>query len=138
MGRAIARRSTKRLIQELINNDKTRQQLFNRMSKMIHNEIATMCSNKVNSVLLRHSADDIMSFSWSKLHEELKTFAPVFVSVLQSCARTKQPRVNTNGVIGMCAALLLKHRYTKMCLVQKIVSLILYAGHAGKQVELFL
>jgi len=34
----------------------------------------------------------------------------------------------------MCAALMLKHRFTEMSLVQKIISLVLYAGHSDKQV----
>ena len=34
----------------------------------------------------------------------------------------------------MCVSLLLKLRYSKMALVQRMVSIILYAGHAGKQV----
>ena len=34
--------------------------------------------------------------------------------------------------------ILLKFRFAKMSLVQKIVSLILYAGHAGKQVGILL
>ena len=38
-------------------------------------------------------------------------------------------------VIGTCVAILLKHRNPKLSLLQKIISLVLYAGHASKQVH---
>ena len=56
------------------------------------------------------------------------------MSVLRASTETKKPRVNTKGVIVMCMGLLLKHCFVKMCLIQRILSLVLYAGHADKQV----
>ena len=43
-------------------------------------------------------------------------------------------RHNRKGVIGVCISLLLKNRFAKACFVQKVISLILYSGHASKQV----
>ena len=61
--------------------------------------------------------------------------APTLLALLEFCTYTRKPRVNRMAVLGMCVALLLKFSFHKMCLVQKIISLILYAGHSGKQVN---
>ena len=61
--------------------------------------------------------------------------APTLLAILYSCTKTKQPKSNREGVIGMCAALLFKLRYHCMSLVQKLVCTMLYAGHSGKQVS---
>ena len=73
-------------------------------------------------------------FTWDKLLDEMKLHAPMLLSILQAVTHTKRPRTNTNAVTGMCTAILLKHRFSSMCLVQKIVSLVMFAGRSGKQV----
>ena len=51
------------------------------------------------------------------------------------CKLAQKPGAqNTKTVVGVCAAIILKHRQPKMNLLQKIISLILYAGHASKKV----
>ena len=60
------------------------------------------------------------------------------MSILEGCTKTKVTRVNRKAVMGMCVVLLLKHRFIKMCLVQKIISLILYTGQANKQVYTYI
>ena len=74
------------------------------------------------------------TFSWAKLHKELQANAPTLLSFLEMCTQTRKPRCNREGVMGMCTALLLKYRFPKMALVQRINSLLMYAGHSGKQV----
>ena len=41
---------------------------------------------------------------------------------------------DTTSIIGVCAVILLKQRH-KMSMFQKIVSIVLYAGHTSKQVS---
>ena len=67
--------------------------------------------------------------------EELHANAPVLISILRAATKTRVCRSNTNAVVGTCTAILLKHRNPKMGLLQKIISLILYSGHASKQVS---
>lgn len=49
----------------------------------------------------------------------------------------KSNRPSNSVVLGVCAAILLRHKNTHMNLLQRLVSLILNAGHASKQVKLF-
>ncbi len=65
---------------------------------------------------------------------ELKQYAPMLLSILSSCTTTRSPRDNRDAVIGFVSSILLKFQFGKMNTVQKLVSLILYAGHFGKQV----
>ena len=97
-----------------------------------------MCSRaNTNSILCNQSSDALNTFTWGKLHDELAERAPLLLTLLEMCTHTRKPRINRQAVIGLCAVILLKFRFSKMSLVQKIVSLILYAGHAGKQVGIY-
>ena len=82
-----------------------------------------MCSTDVNSVLMDQSVNVLKEFSWSCVYQELSCHAPVFFSLLQGITKTKRSRNNTRAVICMCAAILLKHRYNKMSLVQRVISI---------------
>ncbi len=66
------------------------------------------------------------------VENELKQHTPNFFHLLGSITKTKSTRPNEKATIGVCAAILLKHWYSKMSLVQKIT---LYAGHTSKQLS---
>ena len=100
---------------------------------MVHDE-TKMCSHKVDSILQRTSA--LSSFHWIDLMNELEAHAPTLLTVLNSATRIWCDRCNRDGAIGMCAALLLKFRYNRTSLVQKVISTILYAGHSSKRVSM--
>lgn len=105
--------------------------LVKHMQSLIHKELRYLCSDRLNSVL---RTSKIEEFSWDGLLDELRKHAPLYFAIMQGCTRTRTARKNQDSVIGMCTAILLKHKFNKMCAAQKMISLILYAGHAGKQV----
>lgn len=94
-----------------------------------------MCAHNVDSILRQTSCESLSNFQWTDLIGELQKYAPTLMTVLKACTKTRRHRRNRNGVIGMCAAMLLKFRYNRMSLVQKLISTILYTGHSGKQVS---
>ena len=102
----------------------------------IKKELAAMCSDTVNSILLQSSSNDISSFTWEKLMDELAFNAPTLLYLLQCCTTTKSKK-SADAIIGMCVALLCRHRRDRASLIQKIISLILYSGHTSKQVCCF-
>ena len=95
-----------------------------------------MVSDHTSSVLRNQKLEGMRKFTWNLLIDELKVQAPNFLHLLSSLTRTKSERDNQKAIIGFCASILLKHRYSKMSLVQKVISIILYAGHTSKQVRL--
>ena len=76
----------------------------------LKHEIASLCSDKVDSVLRDKSVNALETFSWDVVMEEMKTRAPTLLSLLQTCTHTKRARNNRNAVIGIITAILCKHR----------------------------
>lgn len=135
LGKAVARGSRKSVAMECIKDPTTRTFILKRIGVLLRNELKTMCSEARCSILQSQLPHSLEVFTWAKLFVELAESAPILLMLLQECVRTKRRRVNSNAVVGMCMSILLKHKFSRMCLVQKIVSLILYAGHSEKQVN---
>lgn len=134
IGKAVARGSRKAVAYESLNDPVTRKYVLAKVGSIVRSELACMCSDKTDSILRSQSASDMKHFEWDKLLSELEAHTPVLLSILQSCTQTRRPRPNRKAIVGICAAILLKHRFGKMSLIQRILSVVLYAGHAGKQV----
>lgn len=137
MGKSIARGSKKALIDHCYNDPDTRSRMMKKVGRILREEIKTMCSVKTASILRSGNYEDLSNFKWESLMKELKVHAPVLTSVLYSCMKSKSQGGNRMAVIGICASVLFKYRCSRMSLVQKIVTLILHAGHCGKQVSIY-
>lgn len=72
--------------------------------QQLRNDLTSLCSEAVNSILRYQSANALIEFTWGKLHE-LAARAPTSLSLLQMCTYTRKPHHNRKGVIGMCAVL---------------------------------
>lgn len=104
---------------------------------MIRKELATLGSENVSSVLCDKSSGAMKTFTWNTLIEELQKHTPVLLEILYLSTKTRKHRsVNQNAIIGICCAILCRYRSQRMSLIQRIVSILLYVGHAGKQVHL--
>ena len=90
-----------------------------------------VCSDATASMLRNDEREQLSSFSWDALIKELSTHAPI----LKECTKTKVKRINEQAVIGVCAGILLKHRFNRMSLLQKIISIILFNGCSSKAVS---
>lgn len=109
--------------------------MLNKVGHMIQAEIAKLCTEKFALGLLEaRNKDDLVSFDWRKLTSVLEKHLPLLYHILLSATKTKTNRPNRDAVIGMCVAMICKLRRPKMSVVQKILSLVLYAGHSAKQV----
>ena len=127
-------KSKKTLAQEALKDPATRKYITEMLGKELAQEVKAMASDGANSILQSQDSDHLKDFNWNMLLSELSKYAPLLNSFLSSATTTKTPRPNTDAVIGMCAAILLHNRNRKLNLVQKIHSLILYAGHTSKKV----
>ena len=135
IGKAVARKSHQKIALECCSDPAIKKHILKRIGQEIRNELITMSSDKVESVMHRDSKIELERFSWEKILDEVSANAPVLLNMLTAITKTKTKRSNTQAIIiGMCIAILLKHRSRRMNLVQKIVSLILYNGSASKQV----
>ena len=112
-GKALARRSRCALMSELLKDPANTKYLLRRIGILLRRELALMCSDQTNSILRSQSMSDLRNFTWNSLLSELSLKAPTLLSILQSCTYLSKPRQNRSAVIGMCSALLLKHRFSK-------------------------
>ncbi len=134
MGKCIARGSKKALVEECFNDNITRSYIFDKIGRLLCEDIRNMCSDTVCSVLRNRNTKSLKEFRWSSVMEEMQTHAPYLVNIFLACTKTKVPRNNRVPMVCLCAAILFKFRYLRMNVVQKIITLILYNGHCGKQV----
>ncbi len=135
MGRSIARGSKQALVDQCFGDPEVHNYILKMTGQILRRELKAMCSAEVQSVLSSMSKTDLETFTWDKLENELTLHAPTLRSILYACMVTRRPRANRAAAVGICAAVLLKYRYQRMSLVQKVIALILYAGHCGKQVH---
>ena len=91
-----------------------------------------MCSSKVNSILQNKTADALKQFSWDTVMKELVQHAPTLLHVLRGCTFSKDL---IYGTICVCAAVILHLKNQKMNMLQRMLSLVLYAGHSAKLVR---
>ena len=134
LGKAVARKSKQKIARECLKDRATKQYTLKEVNKLIQTEIHSVCSFEANSIMKSQSVEVLKEFEWSKILHELAERAPTFLAILRGVTKTRKPRNNTNAVICICAAILLKHRFGKMSLVQRVISLLLYSGHVSKQV----
>ena len=73
-------------------------------------------------------------FKWHNLCAELKRRAPTLYATLEAASWCSRSKTSPLTGVEMAAGLLLKHRNQQMALLQTIVSIILYTGHASKKV----
>lgn len=137
ISKAAARGHKKGVVDQCFADVNVKSYIIQKVSQIIQSELKRMCSSEVSSVLQDRSNEAIKNFQWSTLIAEVEANAPVLHELLLACTKKRHPSANYNehGVLGMCVAMLLKHRFHRMSLVHKIIGLILYTGHSGKQVK---
>ena len=79
----------------------------------------------------RFDLSSIVSYDWDDVYTALQRKAPVLAQFLNACLPRQSKRRHT--VLVMCIALLI-YSHRRCTIVQTIISVILFTGHAGKQV----
>ena len=141
MARSLGRRNHPAIAKQVMRNPKTKAACLKVLEKDIQKELSSVVSTKSTSCLRLRSLDALESFSWEKLCMELQSSAPTLYQVLHGCVNVKRRQRSTKthhpsntAILGVCAAVLLRHRNQNLNLLQRIISLILHSGHAAKQV----
>lgn len=118
-----------------VQNTTTRKAMVKTMGRILNKEVARMCSNKFNSVLKSKTKESLEKFEIDIVIKELACQAPTLLSLLKSCLKTKTLRSNSSLLMVMITGMICKHRSSSCSLLQRMTSLILYAGHSAKQVS---
>ena len=143
LGKSVGRRNCGSIAKQVMSHGRIRKCILQKVGKILKKDMEHICSKKASSLLRMNTPDALRSFTWEDLVQELEKLSPTFYQVLKQCVHRRRRnfsrrgvtyRVNDNAVIGICAAILLRHHNTHLNLVQRIVSTLLYSGHAPKQV----
>ena len=110
MGTAVAHGSKKSMAKQCLEDSITRKHLFELVGIKLRNEIRITASENTGSFLQSTTTEELKSFSWSHVFEELIKHAPTLLLILQACTKTKIERKNTTSIVGTCAVIILKHR----------------------------
>ena len=105
------------------------------VAKEIKKEIKKLCSDKNDSILRMKTKLALERFSWDCVLTELQLTTPTLLKILTDCLPKK--KTATSAVIrGICtaASIMLKLSDQKINLVQGVLSVVLRAGSASKQV----
>ena len=134
----LARGSRVALARHCLKDLRIRKHITKGVGLQLQREVASMCSDITDSILRNKTKQAMEGFNWENVLGEMKLRAPTLLSLLQSCTKTRKARRYTKCVIGLITAILCKHRRPSACLVQRLISVILYSGHASKRVSLHL
>lgn len=131
----LVRRSHYTSARQFLQDPKMRKHVVDEVGRIIHQEIMTLCSESSTSILNDKSNQILKCFTWKKLVPEFEKNTPILLTLLKWCCKTRKERPNANNFIAFIVSLLCRHRRPKYSLIQRIVSLILYSGHASKKVR---
>ena len=107
------------------------------MGRVLRSEVAAITSDDFSSITRNKSKESVKNFAHivNTIISELKSKAPTLLSILQSCLKTrKRQQENSDAIVTVIASILCKHRRPSACIIQRIISLLLYSGHSSKQV----
>ena len=106
----------------------------------IDNECTKLCADQ-KSVFKHIPVTDLGTFTWINFMDELETKAPTLLQILRTVTshndhRNKQKcGIAHHPGICMAVAVILNERSQKMSGIQSLLSMILFASHAEKQVH---
>ena len=86
--KCVTRKSNKSVANECMKSDDIRKYILLRLGIVLRQEIKSMCSKHVNSILQQSISE--VSFSWELLISELST--PLLFRLLTECTKTRAQR----------------------------------------------
>ena len=103
-------------------------QLLQKIEKNVKNEMKAVCNDPT---FVGRSIGSLKTVTFDSLYAILEKNAPIIMGILRACIPPTSVKIQSVSL--MCIATLIK-THQSFTLVHMYISLILYAGHAGKQV----
>ena len=111
-----------------------RPELVTAMCRTVGAEIKCVCSDSCDSILRMKNKRALEHFTWETVWSELEQKTPTLTAILLELVPTFKRESEHIKPLSLCASILLKLRNDKVNLVQSVISLVMKAGHASKQV----
>ena len=137
IGKSLARNAKQAFAKHSIESDTMRKALFARIHRMVAEEMKKILNDATYSVHVQGmNRDNFKVNTWKDQYTTLSRIAPVLIGILDACiprARYSCKSSKRHSIITSCVAVLVKSQ-SKLNISHLLISLILYFGHAGKQV----
>ena len=135
LGRYVGRGNRRSIASAAMSNARLRPELLRIVCRDVRNEVQKVCSQKHDTILKLKSKPALAQFTWKTVMLELEQVAPTLMTLLHGfIASSKSYLDSVQPAICMCASIILKLQNKNVNLVQSVVSLVLKAGHATKEV----
>ena len=109
-----------------------------KLGEVLHKELLVTCASRSNSIYHKKSTASLLSFSWSKLYEDLRQTSPILSIIMEKCVnknRNQPIERSKHIIIAMAAGILLRSCSQRANIIQRVIGILLYASHAPKQVN---
>ena len=145
LSKSVGRANRASIARQVVKDERIRLKVINLLSATLGKEMKKLCSQKVNSILRRKDSTSLQEFNIRDVVSEMKVHAPSVLSLLRGCLqgrnrsrakKTTSRAFDEDLVVGIYSAILLRGRSQRMSLLQRVISLILYCGHASKRVSM--
>ena len=94
----IARGSQVAFAKQCLNEPSLQRLIIRRVILLLRREIATLCSDRVGSVMLGLSPKEMCEFDMHKFIEEAKEHAPTLISIIESLTKSRITTVNQSAI----------------------------------------
>lgn len=129
LGKSLGRNSSNAFMRHASHDQTLKRSMLRELCRMLR---ADMMALLASPDFMKKDVNSLRNFSWDGLYNTMKHKAPTLVELLQSCI--PQSSTRKKFVMVICAALLAAtHKHCTS--VQSYVSIVLYLGHAAKQVS---
>lgn len=144
IGRSVGRLKRESIAREAMKDERIRSKSVEILSKSLAKEMKRLCSKKVMSALRKRDLSSLQEFDVNSIIKEMEQYAPSVLILLRGCllgckcpkAGAKKSRsLSADLIVAVCCAILLRGRSQRMNMLQRIISLVLYCGHASKRVS---
>jgi hypothetical protein len=102
-----------------------------KVGKAIFQDVIHWSSENISCLFGRSGVNDLISFNWQRMYQEISRLAPNFMMVSSSCLNLLSRKKNSIPVILVIMSILCYFRNIRMNLFHKVISLILCAGHCS-------
>ena len=127
-------RRNKGSIVNFVMKDKTmRKAVSVTIGKEIRKEMKHTCLQKEHSIFKDKGISAVGNFNWSNMIADLKQTS-ILSSVLENSLQHGEKKTKTEVTMTVAAGVLLQGYSERACLVQRVISLLLYASHSPKPV----
>ena len=98
----------------------SRQAIVKMVGRMLQKEVASLCSNKSESVLGKKPSNEMGNFFdlINAIIKELQFRAPTLLSLLKWALKTRRARQNCNVIMAMIISIICKNRRSSVSLFQ--------------------